>query len=296
MYGYISLYFKPNKYEQINYISHYCSMCHSLKKEFGNMYRMFIIREVSFFSLIKIEFNNKKIRKINCPWVGFKERYVYNDLEVFKEFSYLNNLIIYGKLYDKLYDSNMSKYKILITGLRKKLMNYYGLDFIIKYESILDKQFEIEKNYLPLEEYFKPSINIIKLILEKHDLNVPEEFSFYVGTLLYLLDAIYDFNKDIKKKNFNPIFTVYNINDLHKLHKEDKEFLDFIIDFSIKKIISILEKSDIKNKHFAKKLFSFSAIYHKSKIDKLFLENECKKKDIKSNNLYLNIRNKKAPL
>ncbi|MBM7559113.1 DUF5685 family protein [Marinitoga litoralis] len=288
MYGYISLYFKPNQKERLNYVSHYCSMCHSLKKEFGNIYRMFIIREVSFFSLIKIEFNEESIRRIKCPWVGFKEKHIYKDLELFKEFAYLNNLIIYGKIYDKLYDSNLNKYKILIKKLRKKLIEYYGIDFIINYEKILEEQFIIEKEKLPLEEYFKPSIKIIKLILEKHKLDVPDDFSFYVGTLLYLFDALYDFNKDIKRGNFNPIFTFYNVNDLSLLKKENKEYLDFIIDFSIKKIIEILDSSNIKNKHLVKKLFSFSAIYHKAKIEELFISKDCKRKH-ESNNLYLAI-------
>lgn len=289
MYGYISLYFKPNPEERKNYISHYCSMCHSLKNEFGNIYRMFIIREVSFFSILKIEFDENNIKKIKCPWVGFKERYIYNDLTLFKEFSYLNAFIIYGKLYDKIYDSHLEKMRIIINRLRKKIVNYYGENFIIEYEKILEEQFKLEKKVLDLENYFMPSIKIIQMIVKKHGLNLPKEFSYYVGTLTYLFDALYDFEKDLKRKNFNPISIIYKINSLKDLSNKDKEYIDFIIDYSIKKILDIFEKSQIKNKHFAKKLFSFSALYHKSKIEEFFIDNNKKKNINTKNSLYLDL-------
>ena len=289
MYGYISLYFKPNEKERINYTSHYCSMCHSLKKEFGNFYRMFIVREVSFFSIMKIDFDEKKLKKIKCPWVGFKDRYIYEDLNQFKEFSYLNAFIIYGKLYDKLYDSNLQNFQIFIRKLRKKLINYYGEDFIQKYEGILNKQFEIEKEKTDLEKYIYPSIEIVKTIIERHNLKLPEEFSIYVATLIYLFDALYDFEKDVKRKNFNPIKIVYGVNKLSDLSCENIEYIDFMLDYSIKKILDIFENSDIKNKHFIKKLFSFSAMYHKSKIAELFSLKVPPKEGKKKDELYLKI-------
>ncbi|SHE52962.1 hypothetical protein SAMN02745164_00615 [Marinitoga hydrogenitolerans DSM 16785] len=290
MYGYISLFFKPNEKERIHYTSHYCSLCHSLKKEFGNLYRMFIVREVSFFSIIKLKFDERNLKEIRCPWVGFKKRYIYKDLEKFKEFSYLNAFIIYGKLYDKLFDSNLEKMYIFIKGLRKKIVSYYGEEFINEYESILKKQFEIEKNNHELDEYFLPSIEITKMIIEKHGLDLPDDFSNYVGSLVYLYDAIYDFERDIKKGNFNPIKVTFNVNKLSDLSKEEKEYINFIIDYSTKEIISIFENSKINNKHFVKKLFSFSAIYHKKKIEELLLSDKTKNKKTKiDDTLYLKI-------
>ncbi|KLO25176.1 MULTISPECIES: DUF5685 family protein [unclassified Marinitoga] len=294
MYGYISLYFKPTKIERLNYISHYCSICHSLKRNFGNFYRMFIIREVSFFSLLKVEFNEKNIEEITCPWVGFKKRYIYKNIEIFDEFSFLNALIIYGKIYDKLHDSNLNKLVVFIKFLKRKLIYYYGKDFIETYENILNEQFKIENKTLEFEEYFIPSIKIIQMILNKHQIFFSDDFSTYIGTLIYLFDAIYDLEKDIKKKNFNPFKRVFHIDKLNVLDKENKEFINFIIDYSIKNILDILETSNIKNKHFAKKLFSFSASYHKSKIEKLFYSNnkmpEKNISHINSKNIYLNIK------
>ncbi|GAB6189562.1 hypothetical protein JCM30566_13020 [Marinitoga arctica] len=289
MYGYISLYFKPNEKEKINYVSHYCSMCHSLKKEFGNFYRMFIVREVSFFSIMKIKFDEKKLKKIKCPWVGFKEKYIYQDLTQFEEFSFLNMLIIYGKVYDKLHDSNLKRLGLFLNNLRKRLIDYYGKEFILKYENILNMQFNIEKENLELEKYIEPSIDIIKLLIDRHKLELPEEFSIYVATLTYLFDALYDFEKDLKRKNFNPIKTVYGINKLSDLSCENIEYIDFMIDYSIKKILDIFDQSNINNKHFVKKIFSFSAMYHKSKLVELFSLKKVNKKEKNKANIYLKV-------
>ncbi|WGS64761.1 hypothetical protein JRV97_10430 [Marinitoga aeolica] len=251
---------------------------------------MFIIREVSFFSIMKLDFEKSNIKEITCPWVGFKKRYIYKNLDTFKEFSYLNAFIIYGKLFDKLHDSHLENMKIFIKNLRKKIVDYYGESFITEYENILREQFELEKEKLELEDYFIPSIKIINMIVNRHRLNLPEEFSYYVGTLIYIFDALYDFEKDIKKNNFNPIHVIYNIDKLSKLSLREKEYIDFIIDYSIKNILDIFENAEINNKHFVKKLFTFSAIHHKSKIEELFHEFKNHKNIKLNDSLYLEIK------
>nr|WP_240739209.1 DUF5685 family protein [Marinitoga lauensis] len=203
---------------------------------------------------------------------------------------------MYGKLFDKLHDSHIENMRILIKNLRRKIVNYYGENFIIEYEKILREQFELEKEKLELENYFKPSIKIIQMIIKKHGLSLPEEFSYYVGTLTYMLDALYDFEKDIKRKNFNPIYRIYNIKKLNMLSVQDKEYIDFIIDYSIKNIIDILKNASISNKHFVKKLFIFSAIHHKAKIEELFSSSKRTRKKMKlDDSLYLDIKKTIAP-
>jgi hypothetical protein len=282
MYGYISIYFKPSEEERRNYLYHYCGMCHNLKANFGNLYRPTIIKEVVLFSIMQNE--TKDIKEFKCPWMKFGTRYRPNQMEFLDKYSYLNLLIIYGKLIDYKLEGYPISLKFL-KKIKEKLSNEYDNNFLCEYEKLMEYQDEIEKSRLDIDFYAKPTQLLMNLLFKKFFNAQNATLPVSIGTLIYIVDSIYDFSKDIKRKKFNAISNSFNIKDLQELEINDKERLLFTYDLCSMDIMEEYEKYTLHNKHLVKKLLSFSINYHRYKITSILNGGEnnerCEKQDIK---------------
>lgn len=275
MYGYISLYFQPNEEERKKYLNYYCGICHNLKKNYGNIYRPTIIKEVVLFAMMQNE--TKDIEEFRCPFMRFQKRYKPKNDSYLDKYSDLNMLIIYGKLLDYKFEG----YKIVdyfLKNIENKIKDKFDKDFLDEYANLIKEQSEIEKYSEDMDELARPSEKILEKIL---DLYFPEKENYIlantIGYLIYLIDSIYDFKKDKKRKSFNAIKRVYKIDDLMDLKEEDKEKILTIFDICAKIIIENYETFTDYNQHLVKKLLSFSLRNHRIEITKLIVgsdENE----------------------
>lgn len=269
MYGYISLYFKPNEEERNTYLYYYCGLCNSLKENFGEIHRLTIIKEVVFFSILNNPFEHPQDTR--CPYVGFKKRIKPLNNSFMKPYSYLNLLIIYGKLLDyKLEKNNVPKH--ILKKFERKLGNYFNSDFIDAYQNLIQLQQEIENYKLDIDDYAKPSEKIMELLFKRFfKQEYPETMPIVTAYLIYLMDSIYDFKKDIKRGKFNAISTSFNTKKIENLKNEQKERLLFTYDLCAKELIENVESISLYNKHLAKKLATFSLIYHRNQMNKILI-------------------------
>lgn len=264
MFGYISIYFQPTKKEIESYLYYYCGLCHILKQKFGETYRPIIIREVVFFSMIKNPM--QKFNTFRCPYTFFKERYKPVDITFLEPYSYLNLLIIYGKLLDYKLEGVSIPLKI-VNKIKNLLITFFDEKFLTEYESLLKRQDEIEKQKLDLDEYAKPSQEVMNLIFKSFFTNgYPETMPIVTANLVYLLDSIYDFKKDIKRHKFNALNSSFGISEIKFLTEDQKERLLFTYDICAKEFMENLQNIAEFNIHFSKKLATFSLIYHRNEI------------------------------
>ena len=128
-------------------------------------------------------------------------------------------------------------------------------------------QQRVEQLSLDLDEYAKPSIKIMELLFQKFfSDSYLDVIPIIIAYLVYMLDSIYDFERDIKRKKFNAISQAFNVNNILNLEKDQKERLLFTYDLCAKELIEKIDFFAEYNNHLSKKIASFSLIYHREKI------------------------------
>lgn len=269
MYGYISLYFHPTEEERITYLNYYCGMCHNLKKNYGNIYRPTIIKEVVLFAMMQNEAKN--IEQFKCPFMRFQKRYKPKNDNYLDKYSDLNMLIIYGKLLDYKYEGHKIA-DFFLKKMDKKIKNKFDSDFLKKYSDLIKEQSKIEEYSEDMDELARPSEKILEQILE---LYFPGKENYIlsntIGYLIYLIDSIYDFKKDIKRHKFNAIKRVYKVNTLQELTENDKEKILTTFDICAKIILENYNIFTEYNEYLVKKLLAFSLRHHRAEITKLIV-------------------------
>lgn len=267
MYGYLSIYFTPTEEERKNYLYYYCGLCHSLKENLGECYRLTTIKEVVFFSML----NNpvESINEFRCPYVGFKKRVKPASNSFMTPYAYLNLLIIYGKLLDYNLEGKLVPKKVL-KKLESKLFEYFDSKIIKEYNHLLMKQQKVEEQNLDLDDYAKPSQEIMEMLFEKFfPQRFPATMPIVTAYLIYLVDSVYDFHKDIKKGNFNAIASSFGVTKLEELTQDQKERILFTYDLCSKEFAENIEEIANFNSFLVKKLATFSLIYHRNSVTKI---------------------------
>jgi hypothetical protein len=266
MYGYIGLNFKATEEEALKYSYYYCGLCHSLKKNFGNIYRISIIKEIVLFSMMKNDFSENN--KFRCAVNGFKPRYKYNLNFDTDKYSYLNMLVIYGKLFDYKTEKKPIP-SFLISKLKKRLLKFFDKSLLNDFEKLLIEQSEIEKEKLDIDEYAKPSQKIMQIIYNLFFDEIPETLPITTGTLVYLTDSVYDFEKDNKRNNFNALKKSFSLKSLKDSDEEIKKRILFTYDICSNDISNkLIELSDF-NYELVKKILDYSLTFHRNKIHQI---------------------------
>ncbi len=267
MYGYISIYFTPTEEERKEYLYYYCGLCHSLKENLGELYRLTTVKEVVFFSMLNNPVEN--INEFRCPYVGFKKRFKPTNNSFMTPYAYLNLFIIYGKLLDYNLEGKPVP-KNILKKLERKLLEQFDPIIINEYKHLLRKQQMVEEQNLDLDDYAKPSEEIMKMLFEKFfPQGYPATMPVVTAYLLYLVDSVYDFDKDIKRKKFNSIASSFGVKKLDDLTQDQKERILFTYDLCSKEFLENIEEIANFNKHLVKKLATFSLIYHRNSVTKI---------------------------
>lgn len=269
MYGYISLYFHPTEDERKKYLNYYCGICHNLKKNYGNIYRPTIIKEVVLFAMMQNE--AKDIEEFKCPLMRFQKRYKPINDNFLDKYSDLNLLIIYGKILDYKYEGHkIANY--FINKMEDKIYDKFDEKFLVEYSNLIKEQSEIEKYSEDMDELARPSEKILEKILEIY---FPGKENYIlsntIGYLIYLIDSVYDFKKDLKRNKFNAIKRVYKVNDLKKLDEESKDEILTTYDICAKIILENYHVFTEYNQHLVKKLLAFSLRNHRMELTKLIV-------------------------
>lgn len=230
MFGYVKIYkpeLKVKHYEAYKGI--YCSLCKTLKKEYGILASLTLNYDFTLLALTRLAFSKE------C--CGFKDsRCAYNPLKKCQQCVNGENELIfaaaaamimcYHKVNDDIADSSFFKglikriVKPYFALKRKKAMKKYKqLDDIIS--AAMSAQSEIEKKEnAGIDASAHPSAKamgeILSLGFEGETKETLNRFGYLAGRWVYLMDALDDMESDRKTHSYN-VFN--NINN----EKEAKE-------------------------------------------------------------------------
>lgn len=213
MFGYI----RPLKNEWENYLfrSQYCGLCKTLGRKYGQFSRLFLSYDISLLTLILHalvgdDFNYKYeacfLHPLNKRRVKIPNAidYMAADISVY---------FVKKKIEDNIKDER---------GIKRMLFSFFDKipmkcnHKTLKHEDLDSLFYQLGK----MEELKKPEVdeisNCFGSILEKTVHNAAEQlsiksldrlekFSFFLGKLIYTLDAFEDLKSDLEKWRFNPL-------------------------------------------------------------------------------------------
>ena len=197
----------------------YCGLCKTLGKQNGIGTRFILDYDMAFVTMLYDSLNNENfsVNQSVCFANPFKKKDIQNVSDGNLFAADVLVLLAYFKLIDNIHDEkilNRTACILLYPYLYLKYRNAYRrrphLAALLKEQS--DSQFKAEKEFTDTDNLARPTAIMVKSILQEC---APEDrkfiagnMGFFLGRMIYLLDALTDRKEDEKEGKFN----IFNIN------------------------------------------------------------------------------------
>lgn len=227
MFGYIYP-FKPDLKMRYytTFKSYYCSLCHEIKKNYGNIPRASINFDTTFMAILLDSFSNSnyEIEKKTCILHPTEKKLIVIGNPSINYASHITMILTYNKIIDDINDENNLFSKALLPIFRKYIKKLPDklepISKIINKNLKHLKELEKSKEKLSIDEFSHPFSDITKNIfsfyfkinnLNENSLHYVENLGYNLGKWIYIIDAFNDMEKDYKNNSFNPIFNLDNL-------------------------------------------------------------------------------------
>lgn len=237
MFGYVR-YDMPNLYikDFMLYRSIYCGLCKGIQKSCGQKARMGLTYDVAFLSAIlhNIAGQDIKIEMQNCFEHAIRKRPIAQVDALTEELGALNTLLAYYKLTDDIHDSGRGRTKRLWfkTGYRRAKKKYPKLTELV--EKYMKEQSVVEKERFSTDRAADPTASMMRSLsvhlLKDMATEATGELFYFLGKWVYLIDALDDVDKDIKKGSFNPFVEEFGCKSRQELMEKCGDGVGFLFD------------------------------------------------------------------
>ena len=123
------------------------------------------------------------------------------------------------------------KSSIFYNAYKKAKREYPQIDLTVKtcYERLLKLERENTDSIDIVSDCFAEMLKEISVVLfEDKSTEYTQNLTYAIGKWIYLIDALDDYDKDIKKQNFNVFYNVYKSSDYLTLIKEHEKDIVFV--------------------------------------------------------------------
>lgn len=235
MFGYI-LPDKPNMYmkDYALYKSFYCGMCKSIKSHQNNILRFSVNYDVTFINILLHGLLNQKTEFVteSCVLNPFKKKCILKDDVITEKCVHLNLLLVDFKLRDDLHDKPSTSKKIARSALKRKIKKSKSALPVVAnaLDTAYIEQANVEKEgETSFDKVAHPFANCMREIFrdlcgESYSEEIGE-IAYFLAKYVYLLDALDDFEQDIKEKEFNVFANMYPEAKTHKDLLAHKEYI-----------------------------------------------------------------------
>lgn len=217
MFGYVKTDF-PNLYikDTVLYKAMYCGLCKGIGKSCGQKGRFLLNYDLTFLSVFlhNVLGEDVKIEQQKCVIHQIRKRPIAVVDTLTERIGALNVIMAYHKIKDDVIDSGKGRTLKLVfsSAYKKAKKREIELDRIVekRYNDLLDYE---KTNGDSIDMSADPFGNMIKDVVkviagDKYNQDI-ENLSYNLGKWVYLIDALDDFDKDLKKKNFNVFVNLY---------------------------------------------------------------------------------------
>ena len=217
MFGYVKSDI-PNMYikDDVLYKAMYCGLCKGIGKCCGQKARFLLSYDLTFLSVFLHNLCDKDvvIKKQHCIIHPITKKPIANVDDLTIQIGALNVILAYHKLNDDVLDSGKGKVRrsFFKSSYKKAKKKFPRLDEIVDkwYSKLLEYEKQnVESIDMASDPFGQMIAEVVQDISGEHfDQNV-YNLSYHLGKWIYLIDALDDFEKDIKKNNFNVFHNAY---------------------------------------------------------------------------------------
>ena len=236
MFGYIQpdipyLYFK----DATLYKALYCGLCKSIGRSCGQTARFGLSYDMTFLSALlhNIKNTDVTIEKQRCAANIFTRRPMALDDGITKTVACLNTLLTYYKLTDDILDEHKGRISraFFKRGYKKAKALHPDAAGIVK--ARMAELFELEKAGcasldMAADPFGLMIADLSDYLLKDFKTEKTRGLFYGIGKWVYLIDALDDYDKDIKKGNYNPFYAAYGSPTKEEMLRGNGEELDFI--------------------------------------------------------------------
>ena len=236
MFGYIApdapyLFKKDEKLYQ----AVYCGLCKSIGRGCGQRARTALTYDMAFTSALvhNIRGEDVIIEKKRCVLHWFKRRPIAKIDDLTVALGCVNTALAYNKLCDDKRDGDRKAVlrHLYKRGFKRATRRFPEIAGIIK--GYMQEQARIEgKRSAIIDEAAEPTAvmmqNVSRIILGEYATVYTDRLFYSIGKWVYLIDALDDYDKDVKKGRYNVIFNTYRQNckaDMLNLHGDEIKFI-----------------------------------------------------------------------
>lgn len=236
MFGYIKV-DEPYLYmkDDTLYKSLYCGVCKAIGSCSGQVARFTLTYDIAFLSCFahNLMGEDVAIKKERCVIHPIKKRPIASRDALTEKLAAINVILAKNKVMDDVYDSGKGKFKsaVLNKGYKRAVKKFPEVDKIVKerYQELT----ELEKNQTASVDMVSHPFSVMLSEISK---NVFGEFAtektdklfYYVGKWIYLADALDDYDKDVKKKEYNVFYVSYKEKNAKELLEKNGDEICFI--------------------------------------------------------------------
>lgn len=237
MFGYVKpdvpyLYVK----DETLYNALYCQLCKSIGRECGQCARFSLTYDVAFMSAVihNLAKTDVKIERRHCVAHPIRKKPMAAPDEISCVLGVLNVVLAYYKLTDDVFDSGKGRAArlFLSSGFKRAAKKHPKLVEIVRrnYEALRALEKSGEKSIDKTADPFALMVSELsdELLGDKAS-ESSYRFFYNLGKWIYLIDALDDYDKDIKKKNYNPFYYAYEKKDYDLLRRDCGEEIAFIM-------------------------------------------------------------------
>jgi hypothetical protein len=292
MFGYVTpckMELKVKDYEKFK--SYYCGLCHSIKKQYGNLPRMTLNYDMTFLGVLldSLTCDETNYELFTCAIHPFKKKILVTDNVSLNYAAFCNVILTYYKLIDNINDDRSFKSRLAYIYLKPFVKKHQDTEFkvIIDYvEKSLNNLSELERsNTNSIDEVSHAFADLtgylISHYIDKLQLaskaTIKEDLywlGYNLGKWIYIIDAWDDLEKDLKDKKYNVLNKLYNNESLKytDFSKAIEERVDYILTACAAQCFDYLTKIPvIKNKELLYNILQFGLM---EKMDIVFKRSE----------------------
>lgn len=227
MFGYFRFYNQYSHYATRKvYKNYYCGLCFALEKHYGQLSRMLLSYDVTVLALALHAHPNPGCDKLRCS--GQKQcKATFFDTPDWKKLAAVNILLAAEKFRDDIADEGSAKAKLgnflFRKSIRKARKDFPEMDRAIHegYTAIQAAEKE-NRDVLEIGQLFG---NMMTGILDVGFSVTPtvRQYVHEISRWLYFIDALDDYDEDLKRGRFNPIaeagvsFSTYRLTRIGEL-------------------------------------------------------------------------------
>lgn len=234
------------------YQSFYCGLCKTLAKTGAEFTRLCTSYDLTFYNVLLHSLTNKEVsfEKKLCAYNGKKKVFVKPD-ELSEIVADIAVLFVYYNLDDDVRDGKKSRVIARDMLLHRKRVATKRIGEI---DAVMQKSFDalhtLEKEKCDsidrVADCFATLMrDVTRLVIETDD-NI-DTFTYNLGRLIYLLDAVDDVEKDSKENNYNPLLLNYGLCTKKADYlAQNADELAFLLNSTYNKMVGCYNAMEIK--------------------------------------------------